>query len=309
MRGCLDEGIIQSYVDGELSPAMTESAAQHIAACAACAEAVRQVESEMLQFAAVFASDVTASVPSERLRERLDAAIAGLNAPMQNTTLDWPARLRALLAPLTALLTPRQAAAFATLILAAFALIFAVVHSGQPEQEIAKNLNEVVPVIPSATPLIARAPKTGETEAPVINDKQNETIAQSGPKKPMHLVPTIHHHKSEISNTGNSNPNATTPNKRNNDVLLPGERSYIQAIASLTTVIEKDGEKTMPPTLRAEYERNLAVVDHAIVTTRIAARRNPNNPDATDFLLAAYQSKIDLLSAVADQAQTQIAAR
>jgi hypothetical protein len=59
----------------------------------------------------------------------------------------------------------------------------------------------------------------------------------------------------------------------------------------------------MTPTLRAEYERNLAVVDHAIVASRVAARRDPADKDAQEFLRTAYQDKLDLLHAVSDQTQ------
>jgi hypothetical protein len=81
--------------------------------------------------------------------------------------------------------------------------------------------------------------------------------------------------------------------------LLPGERSYLKTIAALDTTI-KSGNETMRPALQAEYERNLALVDRAIAATRSAAKRNPNDPDAADFMFAAYQSKVDLLSTIAD---------
>jgi hypothetical protein len=81
--------------------------------------------------------------------------------------------------------------------------------------------------------------------------------------------------------------------------LLPGERSYLKTIAALDTTI-KSGNETMRPALQAEYERNLALVDRAIAATRSAAKRNPNDPDAADFMFAAYQSKVDLLNTIAD---------
>jgi hypothetical protein len=81
--------------------------------------------------------------------------------------------------------------------------------------------------------------------------------------------------------------------------LLPGERSYLQAIARLDTTI-KANKKDMRPSLQVEYERNLAVVDRAIAATRSAAKSNPNDPDAADFMFAAYQSKVDLLNTIAD---------
>jgi hypothetical protein len=44
-------------------------------------------------------------------------------------------------------------------------------------------------------------------------------------------------------------------------------------------------------------------VDEAIAQTRVVAQRNPNDKDAADFLLYAYQSKVDLMNTVAEQAQ------
>ena len=80
---------------------------------------------------------------------------------------------------------------------------------------------------------------------------------------------------------------------------MPGERSYLKTIAALDSTI-KSGKKAMRPALQVEYERNLALVDRAIAATRSAAKRNPNDPDAADFMFAAYQSKVDLLNTIAD---------
>jgi hypothetical protein len=81
--------------------------------------------------------------------------------------------------------------------------------------------------------------------------------------------------------------------------LIPGERSYLQTIAKLDNAIKSD-KNAMRPALQVEYERNLAVVDRAIAATRSAAKSNPNDPDAADFMFAAYQSKVDLLNTIAD---------
>ena len=85
--------------------------------------------------------------------------------------------------------------------------------------------------------------------------------------------------------------------------LLPGEKNYLKAIASLDTAIKAGGDNAMRPTLRVEYERNLRVVDEAIAQTRAVAQRNPNDKDAAEFLLSAYQSKVELMNTVAEQAQ------
>jgi hypothetical protein len=50
-------------------------------------------------------------------------------------------------------------------------------------------------------------------------------------------------------------------------------------------------------------ERNVAELDKAITASRRKAQRNPQDKDAKDFLFAAYQSKVELLTTVADQTQ------
>jgi hypothetical protein len=82
--------------------------------------------------------------------------------------------------------------------------------------------------------------------------------------------------------------------------LLPGERSYLKTIAVLDNSIKAESSRPMRPALQSEYERNLAMVDRAIAATRSAAKSNPNDPDAAEFMFAAYQTKVDFLNQVAD---------
>ena len=84
---------------------------------------------------------------------------------------------------------------------------------------------------------------------------------------------------------------------------LPGEKEYQTAIASLEKTIKLGGDEAIRPALRADYERNLALIDSAITQTRQVAAQNPKDKDAVGFLMAAYQSKVELLTRVADQAQ------
>jgi hypothetical protein len=91
--------------------------------------------------------------------------------------------------------------------------------------------------------------------------------------------------------------------KVNPNAPLAGEKSYLNAIASLEKAIVEQSDLSMRPTLRVEYERNLAVVDKAISETQKQARRNPKDQSAAQLLYASYQSKLDLLNAVSNQNQ------
>src|SRR5262249_54866137 len=78
MKQCLDEATLQSFFDGELSSEMMESATLHLASCATCAAAARELEEESLLLSNALATEFEASVPTERLRQRIDAAVLGM---------------------------------------------------------------------------------------------------------------------------------------------------------------------------------------------------------------------------------------
>src|SRR3954469_16394306 len=77
MTRCLDEGKLQSYFDGELSIDMMESVTSHLASCVTCAAAAREMEEESALLTSALAMEFEASVPSERLRERINEAVLG----------------------------------------------------------------------------------------------------------------------------------------------------------------------------------------------------------------------------------------
>ena len=315
MRECLDEGMIQSYADGELSLEMMETLRTHISACAACADALREVEQETAIMATAFAPEMSLSVPSVRLRERLDVAIAGLQTPVPAATVNRGSSLRAWLGSLFAPFSfapSRQAISFASLAAAAvaFALIFSVVffrRAGGSEH--AQEVKKALPVAISIPELKAPEATVSDGEKDINNRVGLVAVNNNRPRKSQPRVQRYREEERAPVRTNetiaNKQPAPVTPK----DPLLPGERSYLTAIASLTTTLETSEGGALKPSLRAEYERNLAVVDQAIEATRHAARSNPRDEDAATFLLAAYQSKVDLLNTVADQARFSASAR
>jgi anti-sigma factor RsiW len=309
--------MIQSYADGELSLEMMETLRTHISACAACADALREVEQETAIMTTAFAPEMSMSVPTARLRERLDAAIAGLQTPVPAVTVNRGASLRAWLGSLFAPLSfaPGQhAISFASLAAAAiaFALIFSAVFFRRAEGGPAEQAQAVKAALPVAISIPElKAPEA--TAVPVEEkDIHRAGVVAVNNNRPQRSQPRIERYREEDGAPvkandaiANKQPAPMTPK----DTFLPGERSYLTAIASLTTTLETSEGGALKPSLRAEYERNLAVVDQAIEVTRLAARSNPRDEDAATFLLAAYQSKVDLLNTVADQARFNASAR
>jgi hypothetical protein len=304
MKDCIEEGILQSYVDNELPPETAERVAAHIAACQSCAEAFNEASNETAIFATAFEAEMALDVPTVRLRERIDAAIAEINRSGEIAERKPSWTFNGWLTSLAGLfkVSPQRAVGFASLVaLIAFAAIFVAIKlrpavSSEPPSIVASNDKPATTTPPPATTgKTTPAPEVKNTNGGPDNGGNNPSGKPA--TKPKKLVkPTLVPEPGQLP----KDELATT---------LPGEENYLKAIDSLSVEIEASGETTMKPSLRAEYERNLAIVDQAIDSTRRVARRNPKDPDAASFLYSSYQSKLDLLSAVAEQVRPSIATR
>ena len=278
MRQCLDEGMLQSYFDGELSTELMEKATSHLASCATCAAAASELEQESSLLSTALAAEFEATVPTERLRQRIDSAVAGM--PVANDRAPRVGVVAVLLSSFSSLFNfaPGRALGYASLmVMLAFGVMFGWMKFHAPVP-VSQNNNSVAVIGPVASPI------TGGTDAevkPILNDGSKGATTKYVAK--------------------NGKPNGRRPVAAKSPAvkLIPGERSYLQTIAKLDSTI-KSGNKAMRPTLQVEYEKNLAVVDRAIAATRSAVKSNPNDPDAADFMFEAYQSKVDLLNSIAD---------
>ena len=304
---CLDEGLLQALIDGELSAERKLEAEAHVASCPSCAAAMREAAQEFAFFSSAFADGGPLAVPTERLRANVASAVAEMQAARSASLVGSEVaardssggRVRSFWSSLAASFAPRQIAVFAGLALAAAVLaatFFALRPGPQPgtdeSQEIAKRTG-------------APTPSTGGVVAPVASPAAEQIKSQDASGGPAAVEQLVKGPgpKTVRPETGKIRP------KGGGTELAKIERQYAQEIATLKTSIERRQMQTLSPTLRAEYERNVAVVDEAIASTRAAAKSNPKDRDAQEFLRAAYQEKLDLLSAVAGKSQLASADR
>jgi anti-sigma factor RsiW len=291
MTRCLDEATLQSYFDGELSSETMESATLHLASCATCAAAARELEQETSLLMAALAPEFEVNVPTERLRERIDAAV--LDVRIGKASSPEKVGFGAFVSGLLSFGSQRTLGYASLAMLLAFVAFYGLTRMGTTTQN----------------PVAQNPPQTGTTPNNTVAEVKNPPVAP--PAGPTITEPAAVNHP-VVPQSKNSNPgfhqvkyavasaNGATPKSAPTPVkLLPGERSYLQTIARLDTAI-KSNPKAMRPSLQVEYQRNLAVVDRAIAATRSAAKSNPNDPDAADFMFAAYQSKGDLRNTIAD---------
>jgi len=292
MRRCLDEGILQGYFDRELSNEHMEAVTSHLVSCIKCAVAARELEGEVLLLSSALATEFDATVPTERLRHRIDVAVAGFGLGNQNAVSE-PVVLagRGGLQSLTTLFefTPQRTFGYAALavVLAFAAIIGSLQWRQSPSPTIDSNNNIAnVALAPPQAPITKISNTGGEPASNVVS-------------APVAKAPVVAGER--VQRTRSVRPHTSVSNQAVAQVkLLPGERSYLKTIAALDSTIKAGSNRPMRPGLQAEYERNLAVVDRALAATRNAAKKNPNDPDAAEFMFNAYQSKVDLLNTVAD---------
>jgi len=285
MTRCLDEAKLQSYFDGELSIDMMESVTSHLASCTTCAAAARELEEESALVISALAAEFETSVPTGRLRERIDVAVLGDRLAVAEAT-QKTSGLAGFFSGLLNFGTQRTLGYASLAVVMAFAAIFAVVKLNSTPDEPVVSKNQ-----PKETVAVVNPPAKTDDKAATTVSTEPTTI--SAPAKASGNGTKGRFQQVKYTQSSAPKP-ATAPVK-----LLPGERSYLQTIAKLDSTI-KSNEKDMRPALQVEYQRNLAVVDRAIAATRSAAKSNPNDPDAADFMFAAYQSKVDLLNTIAD---------
>ncbi|MEP6717992.1 MAG: zf-HC2 domain-containing protein [bacterium] len=287
MSECLQEEVMQSYLDGELRGQRAEQVASHLTACVACTAFARELEQENSVLAAALAPEFESAVPSERLRQRIDAAIASTRVEAASTH-NSASSLRDWLSSVSDLFTfrPQRALGYASLMLVVgFGLIM-----GMMRWQTSPTVQPTVAFTP-VTPAVNPAP---DATAPVNSAGPiSETPSKEG------QVASVANNLRPRRNAGISPATSRQYESRANHVkLLPGERSYLQTIAQLDLTIKSE-KATMKPGVQAEYQRNLAFVDRTLAVARTAAKSNPNDPDATEFMFSAYQSKVDLLNTVA----------
>ncbi len=280
MTRCLDDATLQSYFDGELSIELMESATSHLASCVTCAAAARELEEESALLTSALAAEFEASVPTERLRQRIDAAVLGERVAFAQST-EKRSGLAAFFAALLNFGTQRTLGYASLAVVLAFAAVAGLVMMKETPQTNDTTAKAGSPAPVPAKPEVSKAPATIAQNATPVEKVETPRV-----NKP---IRDVRPNRTVVGYTP-----APTPVK-----LIPGERAYLQSIARLDSTI-KSNSKSMKPSLRAEYERNLAVVDRAIAATRNAAKSNPTDPDAADFMFAAYQSKVDLLNTIAD---------
>jgi hypothetical protein len=270
MRNCIDEGTLQAWFDSELDANAAANVTAHLHECVQCAQAAETVEGEALILSQALSAEFSGVIPSQRLRNLIDSGVAGL--PRSNPKSSLARHARGLFPSFRVL---AYASAVAAVLIAGFFLIGYLKKENPP------------PSVTMASPPFVQplAPKVA-LPSPAVNP---EIVASKQPKsslRPRRIGQKL------------AAPEADPMS------LQWQEGQYEYAIVKINEAIRS--QAPLRPSLQVQYEYDLAVIDNAIATTRDVARKHPNDPQAAQSMLAAYQSKIDLMNQVA---MGQIASR
>lgn len=278
--------LLEELSDGELGRDTSARVVAHAAACAACAAALEQLARER-DFYLGHAPEV---LPSEAFWEGVSARIMA-EAPTQVTS---PQRVTAsLLARAAGLVAaPRFSPALtAAAVLVAVALTFGLMRyagretsppsqvvsmpaeGGQPASQ--PGPNHVASQTSNANGAGGDRANDGGAEPKPVASREQRVDAKSSARR---------------ADSERVARRSQTPEQ----LVREAEQKYLAAIALLS----RDARRTharLDPAEAARFRDTLAGIDRAIDETRRAARRNPRDPLAAQYMLAAYAKKVDLL--------------
>ena len=279
---CFDIGMIQAFLDGELTHDESTRISGHVATCDSCAVMLAEAEEESALVFPALEREFNTLVPTQRLWNKINDSIETERGNRSIWHKAW-----AFLA--VALANPTFAAAASILIV--IGISAAVLLNRAPEQP------QVAAVV---------APKTTVSSA-VTNSPSGDVVVEPRSTAPytVERASTRYDDRRVTASTAVYKTSTST----NNAGYMPGEESYVKTISSLSKTVETQKSETLRPSERIAYERDMAVVDDAIAKMRKEVKKNPRNESAKQVLYSSYQNKIDLLNSVSQKGELMASLR
>lgn len=279
---CFDIGMIQAFLDGELTHDESTRISGHVATCDSCAVMLAEAEEESALVFPALEREFNTLVPTQRLWNKINDSIETERGNRSIWHKAW-----AFLA--VALANPTFAAAASILIV--IGISAAVLLNRAPEQ-------------PPVAAVVA--PKTTVSSA-VTNSPSGDVVVEPRSTAP-YTVERASTRYDDRRITASTAVYKTTASS-NNAGYMPGEESYVKTISSLSKTVETQKADTLRPSERIAYERDMAVVDDAIAKMRREVKKNPRNESAKQVLYSSYQNKIDLLNSVSQKGELMASLR
>ena len=261
---------LEDFLYGELDGARANALRAHLRACADCAAQQTALEREHALFTQYY--EQSALEPSDALWRSIQTRIQQEPQPVAmgvaETSASWRQRLWVNSA------WWRQATFATALVLASVAATTLYFKwQAQPSDDNSRVAVKATPT-PQASPTFTPTPSPEVSPAPKTN----------APRTTRPLPPPKLNEAQALQNQ-----------------LARAEREYQQAIKLLDRVIARQRDQ-LDPNVRRQYESSLALIDDSIAESRRALRGEAADATTSQFLLAAYARKLELMRDIAMQA-------
>lgn len=276
--------LLDAYLEHELEPAARAEVREHLAGCAACRAERDLIEREEMAYHG-FAR--TIEVRPE-LWEGVAREIAKVERKPVGGFLQGVKNWFGMFV-FTPRLTPVHALA---LVVLAVAVTVFVMRSARPESNpVAGNERPNVPA-----PKPDEKPNVSPLPAP---EPRKEEVANPGPRDS--VIPG----RRGLLNASDSRPTKRETDPKGPKPEVPTEKLIQQAEANYIALIDRlkkpaDARKSqLDVNSQMKISGTLADIDAAIAETRKAVRKNPKDPVAAQYMMEAYEKKVDVLRELA----------
>jgi len=270
-QGC--QSRIEDFLDGELSQSQESEILAHLSKCRSCATARDALERENDIYARFY--EENALDPSaemwDAIRSRIAIEPSGSKRDTHRSSiweLSWFAWIYSPAAW-------RQVAFAVVLIVLSVATTLFLMRRNQRDER-------TIAIVPTPTPVVTPSPN-----ATVMPESSNASQKPNHPKLPQQQ----------------QRPIAPVPRQLTEEEILGrqlarAEREYQSAIKLLDNAIAKRKDSLEPDVIK-QYQASLSLIDRSIAESRQALHKNPADPSAGQFLLAAYARKVELMQDLA----------
>lgn len=278
---------LEDFLYGESSERLSVEMRAHLADCAECIALRDELAYEHELFAQFY--ERTAIDPTTETWDVIRTRIAAEPArqiqpePSESKASWWQSLMGGWLTPAVL----RQAALALLLVALSVVATIVLMKRGDDGKNIAQqgSKQEVTPPLPAPSPTTSSAP------LPTWNVVQVETPAKSSPSNQPPAQQTDVKRKM-IKAQPLSDQELITRQ------LARAEREYQGVIKMLDRAVAKRRDEIQPEAFK-QYQASLALIDSSIAQSKRALRERPEELSASQFLLAAYARKVELMQTIA----------
>lgn len=278
-------GLIEEYVDGELSRADGIAVAAHLAACSACSDLYADLRREADIYARhhqdlVVAPDLWTNIQGD-LHDLKQVRRTSLFESLSDRLRNFATVPR---------LSPVAGLAMLFLAIGGTVVVMRLIQTA-PAPTVAPDLG---PVAKKSTAEPISGPARFSAEG---RDAVGVPPSTGGDTESSGKTPSV---KPTVIRIVSPTPAKPTPEQ----LVREAEARYLEAIALLMRDVKRAKSKLDPKSV-GRLNESLAAIDKTISETRLVVRQHPNDPVAVQYMLSAYSKKVDVLREISSYATVE----